>query len=83
MDNDGDSDDAQLKIQRYRQVRYERLERELLEVKNSASLKSGARGLQARKELLIFEKKVEEAKALYNSYHLPCWGVLTEVLLAD
>ena len=72
MDNDGDSDDAQLKIQRYRQVRYKRLERELLEVKNSASLKSGARGLQARKELLIFEKKVEEAKALYNFYRLPC-----------
>lgn len=64
---DNDSEDARAGIQRYRQVRH-RLAQELLEVHNSASLKSGARGLQARKELIAFEKKVEESKNAYGLF---------------
>ena len=68
VDNDGE--DVRAQARRYRQVRHSRLVRELLEVQNSASLKSGARGLQARKELIAIEKKVEESKNAYGLSHL-------------
>lgn len=47
-------------------MRHNRLQRELLLVQNNASLRSRERGLQARKELLAFEKKVEESRKLYG-----------------
>lgn len=64
---ENESDDTLAQIRAYRQVRHNRLQREFLLVQNNASLRSRERGLQARKELLAFEKKVEESKALYES----------------
>lgn len=58
----GKSDDASSHVRRYRQLKYDRLSKELLEVQNNAHRRSGARGLQARKDLIAFEKEVEAAK---------------------
>ncbi|KFX92594.1 hypothetical protein V490_05303 [Pseudogymnoascus sp. VKM F-3557] len=58
---DADREDAISQVQRYRQMRYNRLNRELLEVQNNAYRRSGARGSQARKDLIAFEKEVAEA----------------------
>lgn len=60
------SADVRAQIRRYRQLRYDRLENQLLEVQNNASLKSGARGMQARKELIAFEKEVAESLEMYE-----------------
>jgi len=46
-----------------RQVKHQRLEKQLFEMDKDARLRSGARGLQARKALTAFEKKVEESAA--------------------
>lgn len=60
------SGDVRAQIRRYRQLRYNRLENQLLEVQNNASLKSGSRGMQARKELIAFEKEVAESLEMYE-----------------
>ena len=49
-------------IYAYRQLKYTRMLRELAVMRKNAELKSGSRGFQARKELLAFEKVVEDAK---------------------
>lgn len=64
---DADREDAISQVQRYRQMRYNRLNRELLEVQNNAYRRSGARGSQARKDLIAFEKEVAEATEKYGS----------------
>ena len=51
-------------VQALRQVRYERSKRELFEVEKNARLRSGARGAQARAELIAFESQVAQAKDL-------------------
>ena len=51
-------------VRALRKIRHERLEREFLEVEKAARLRSGARGWDARKVLIIYEKKVEESEAL-------------------
>ncbi|KFY29123.1 hypothetical protein V493_02529 [Pseudogymnoascus sp. VKM F-4281 (FW-2241)] len=58
---DADREDVIAQVRRYRQMRYNRLNRELLEVQNNAYRRSGARGSQARKDLIAFEKEVAEA----------------------
>lgn len=49
-------------------MRYNRLNRELLEVQNNAYRRSGARGSQARKDLIAFEKEVAEATEKYGTH---------------
>jgi hypothetical protein len=53
------------RIRAYRQVQYDRLRTQLREAQKNASLKSGARGSQSRKELLTMEKRVEDAGERY------------------
>lgn len=53
-------------IRAYRELKYDRMRRKLAVLQKSAVLRSGARGSQARKELLTFEQKVEEAKEEYT-----------------
>lgn len=50
-------------IRALRQIHLSRLRQQLVEVEKNARLRSGARGSQARKELLAFEKRVQEAEA--------------------
>lgn len=50
-------------VRAFRQVKHKRLEKQLFEMDKDARLRSGARGLQARKALTAFEKKVEESAA--------------------
>ncbi|KAH9987849.1 putative ABC transporter [Xylariaceae sp. FL0662B] len=58
-DDDNDSREmAQLRA--YRRLQYNRKLRELAEMEKNAALRSGARGFQARKELIAFERHVEE-----------------------
>lgn len=47
-------------------MQHNRLNRELLEVQNNASRRSGARGSQARKDLIAFEKEVVDATEKYG-----------------
>lgn len=55
-------------IRSYRQLQYTRMEKKLAELQKNAALRSGARGSQARKELLAFEKEVAEAKKRYHGF---------------
>jgi hypothetical protein len=50
-------------------MRYNRLNRDLLEVQNNAYRRSGARGSQARKDLIAFEKEVAEATEMYAPHN--------------
>jgi ATPase subunit of ABC transporter with duplicated ATPase domains len=50
-------------VRAYRQVQHQRLEKQLFEIDKDTRLRSGARGLQARKTLTSFEKKFEESAA--------------------
>ncbi len=65
---DADREDVITQVKRYRQMRYNRLNRDLLEVQNNAYRRSGARGSQARKDLIAFEKEVAEATEKYDSH---------------
>jgi ATPase subunit of ABC transporter with duplicated ATPase domains len=56
--------DALAPIRALRSIQLSRLRKQLVEVDKNARLRSGARGLAARKELISFEKKVEEAEEL-------------------
>jgi hypothetical protein len=44
-----------------RQVHHDRLKKELFELDKDARLRSGTRGMAARKALIAFEKKVAES----------------------
>ena len=48
-------------LRAYRQVKHERLKKELFELDKDARLRSGSRGMAARKALTAFEKKVAES----------------------
>ena len=60
-------DEGWARIHAYRQLKHARMLRELATLRKNAELRSGSRGSQARKELLAFEKVVEEAKERYAS----------------
>lgn len=47
-----------------RKVKHERLQKQLFVIDKNARLRSGARGMAARKELIAFEKVVAESTAL-------------------
>ena len=58
-----------------RRLQHERLQRQFFEVEKTARLKSGSRGLEARKALNTFEKKISESARLYSnllSESFPC-----------
>ncbi|WEW59789.1 hypothetical protein PRK78_005269 [Emydomyces testavorans] len=56
-----ESEDKFGPIRAVRQLEHERLEQELFLAQKNAALRSGARGLQARKELKVAEGKVSES----------------------
>ncbi|KAI3402099.1 hypothetical protein diail_28 [Diaporthe ilicicola] len=51
-------------VKALRKVKHERLLKRLFVIDKNARLRSGARGMQARKELIAFEKIVAESEAL-------------------
>jgi ATP-binding cassette subfamily F protein 3 len=55
----------------FRQLKHERLDRTLTEMRLIAARRSGARGLKARKAVIALEAKVEASKSLYV-----CFSVL-------
>lgn len=57
------ADDVQI-ARSLRQVRHERMQKRLFVLDKMARLRSGARGMQARKELIAFEKEVAEVQTL-------------------
>ena len=57
-------------LKAFRQVRHERLQKDLFEVQKTAKLRSGARGSEARKVLIAYEKKVAESIAAYVKYFI-------------
>lgn len=52
-------------VRRLRKIRHERLQKELFMKAKDAKLRSGARGMQARKVLMAMEKTVAEFDILY------------------
>lgn len=64
------STDGLAAVRSLRKIRHERLQKRLFVLDKDARLRSGARGLQARKALLAFEKEVAESAALYVLSHL-------------
>ena len=48
-------------LRAFRQVKHDRLKKELFEHDKDARLRSGARGMAARKALIAFEKTVAES----------------------
>jgi hypothetical protein len=57
-----DHNDPLAPLRALRQVRHERLKKELFELDKDARLRSGTRGMAARKALIAFEKKVAESE---------------------
>ncbi|KAL7823004.1 P-loop containing nucleoside triphosphate hydrolase protein [Trichoderma gracile] len=59
-----DSSDPYAPVRALRSLKHEKLQKRLFVVDKDARLRSGARGLQARKALVAFEKAVEDSRAL-------------------
>lgn len=59
-------EDALTPIRAMRQVQHERLKRELFEKDKDARLRSGTRGMAARKALIAFEKTVADSEERIN-----------------
>ena len=55
--------DVYAPVRAIRQIRHERLKKQLFEMDKDARLRSGARGLQARKALVAFEETIAESAA--------------------
>ncbi|KAK4660868.1 hypothetical protein QC762_122860 [Podospora pseudocomata] len=63
-----------------RKLKYERMQKKLFVLDKDASLRSGARGLQARKALVEFEKEVEKAEKMNDQ---PEEEISAEILQAE
>lgn len=61
------ADDDWSQIRAYRALRYTEMQEQLSEIQKNASLRSGARGSQARKDLVAFEKLVVDYSAKLDS----------------
>uniref|UniRef100_A0A0B7JLT1 ABC transporter domain-containing protein n=1 Tax=Bionectria ochroleuca TaxID=29856 RepID=A0A0B7JLT1_BIOOC len=61
-----DAADPYAPVQALRRLKHERLQHRLFKLSKDARLRSGARGLQARKTLVAFEKVVAESQALVD-----------------
>lgn len=59
-----ETDDPFLPVRAIRKIRHEQVENQLFLAQKNASLKSGARGIQARKDLKAVEGKVQASKEL-------------------
>jgi len=59
-----DTDEPSQPVRAIRTIRHEQLESQLFLAQKNASLKSGARGLQARKDLKAVEGKVQASREL-------------------
>ncbi|PWY89991.1 P-loop containing nucleoside triphosphate hydrolase protein [Aspergillus heteromorphus CBS 117.55] len=70
-----ESDDLLQPVRAIRTVRHSDMEKELFLAQKTAHLKSGARGLQARKELKSAESRLQDSSALLNQ--------TTELMNAD
>ena len=60
-----ETEDPSQPVHAIRTIRHERAEKQLFLAQKNASLKSGARGLQARKDLRAAEDKVQVSKEVY------------------
>lgn len=54
-------------LRAFRQLHHDRLKKELFELDKDARLRSGTRGMAARKALTAFEMKVAESAQRYNN----------------
>lgn len=59
-----EADDPLAPVRVIRKIRHEQAEKRLFLARKNAGLKSGARGLQARKDLKAAEAKAESTRAL-------------------
>ncbi|KAI1499684.1 ABC transporter [Biscogniauxia marginata] len=66
LSNGIESSDPLGALRAYREIHYERLQKELFLRDKDARLRSGARGLQARKALTAMEKQVAEFQSRYQ-----------------
>jgi hypothetical protein len=57
-----EQDNPYASLRALRQVQHERMRKELFEHDKDARLRSGTRGMAARKALIAFEKKFAESK---------------------
>lgn len=60
-----DASDAYAPVRALRRLKHERLQQRLFRLDKDARLRSGARGMAARKALVAFEKVVAESTAVY------------------
>lgn len=60
------TEDILAPLRAYRKLWHDRLKKELFELDKDARLRSGARGMAARKALIAFEKKVAESEERYD-----------------
>ena len=61
-----DSGDPMAPVSAFRQVSHENLQRDFMEVEKMARLRSGARGFDARKVLIEYERKMEASNSALN-----------------
>ena len=61
-----DATDPHAPIRALRRLKHERLQKKLFQLDKDARLRSGARGMQARKALVAFEKVVADSSTLYE-----------------
>lgn len=75
-----DASDPYAPIRALRGLKHEKLQKRLFLVDKEARMRSGARGLQARKALVAFEKVVADSQALYVDFTwfsiIPSWVLL-------
>ena len=57
-----DDEDDLGRLRAYRRFKHEQLQEQYLDVEKNARLRSGARGSQARKDLISFEKRLAESE---------------------
>jgi len=57
LNKTGDGKDSTMQSEGYRRLRQQQWDNDLKELQNNAAQRSGTRGIQARKELLAFEKE--------------------------
>ena len=62
-------------LRAFRKVHHERLKKKLFELDKDARLRSGTRGMAARKALTAFEKKVTESEERYflSTLYITIW----------
>ncbi|QPG94910.1 hypothetical protein C2857_007289 [Epichloe festucae Fl1] len=80
LTDDVDASDPYSPVRALRSLKHERLQKRLFRLDKDARLRSGARGMQARKALVAFEKVVAESDAMINQ---PGNEITPEILQAE